>query len=107
MPATLTDADYWRVLFPLVHILGVAADVHLINLHRAREFVVRLFHCLADAVTEVPRGLVGDAEHSLDLVCGNPFARFCHQIGHEEPLRQRQMRVMEDRSHSHGELVAA
>lgn len=105
--AALTNANHGRVLLPLIRVLGVTADVHLINFHGAREFVLRLFHGLADAMAEVPRGFVGDAEHSLDLISGDAFARFGHQVGNEKPLRQRQMGVMEDRSHGHGELIAA
>lgn len=105
--AALTNADDWRVLLPLVRVLGVATDVHLVNFNRAFELMVRLFHGLADAVTEIPRGLVGDAEHSLNLVCGDAFARFGNQVRDEKPFRQRQVRVMKDRADRHRELVAA
>lgn len=105
--AALPNAHDWRVFLPLVRILCVTADIHLINFHGALEFVLCLFHCFADAVTEIPRRLIRQAEHSLDLVCRNPLARFGNQISDEKPFREREMRVMEDRSYGHGELIAA
>lgn len=107
MPAAFADADYWRVFLPFVGILGVTSDVHLIDFDRARELVFRFFHRFANAVTEIPRRLVRDAEHSFDLVGRDALARFGNQVGDKKPLRERQMRVMEDRSHGYRELVLA
>lgn len=105
--ATLTDAHDGRVLLPLVRVLGMASDVHLVNFNCALEFVVRFFHSFADAMAEVPRRLVRDAKHSFDLIRGDALARFRNQVGHKKPLRQRQMRVVEDRSYGRGELIMA
>lgn len=107
MSAALADADYWRVFLPLVCVLGVASDVHLVDLDRSLEFVIRFFHRFADAVAEVPRCLVGDAQHSLDLIRGDALARFRNQVGHQEPFGERKMRVMEDRPDRHRELIVA
>jgi len=107
MPATLTDAHHRLMLLPLVRVLRVTADVHLVNLNRALEFVFGLFHCLADAMAEIPRSLVRSADHALDLIRRNPLARFGKQIRNEEPFSERQMRVVKDRAYSHGELVFA
>jgi len=106
-PAALSDADDRRVLLPLVFVLCVTTDVHLINFDRARQLVLCFFHCLADAMAQIPRGLVGDSEHSLDLIRAHSLARFRKQVDNEKPLSQRQMRVMEDGSNRHRKLVAA
>src|SRR5216683_3390583 len=110
MPIALPDADYGSLVYELVFVAlasALAADVRFINFDRASHLVFRLSHSSADAMAEIPRRLVRDAEHSLHLVRGNPLAGFGHQIGNQEPFGQRQMGIVEDRSHGHGELVAA
>jgi hypothetical protein len=68
-------------------------------------------HGCADTMTEIPRGFVGAfvlaPNRSPDLVSRDSFAGFTKQQGHHEPFSERQVRVMEDRTYSDGELVIA
>src|SRR5437588_571275 len=64
-------------------------------------------HSLADAMAEIPRGLVADSKHSLNLIRTDSFARFRHQVGNKKPFRQRQMRVVKDSPYRRGELILA
>src|SRR5216684_1395011 len=110
MPISLADADNGSLVYELVSVafaFALSADVCLIHLDRASQLMFCLSHSGADAMAEIPRRLVGDAEHALHLVGGNPLAGFSHQIGNEEPLRQREMGIVEDGSHGYGELIAA
>lgn len=107
MTAPLPDANYGLMLLPLIRVLSVTADIHLIHFDSALELMVRFFHCLANSMAEIPCCLVRDAEHSFDLISGHALARFGHQIGHEKPFRQGQVRIVEDRSNGNRELVFA
>ncbi len=105
--ATLANADDWRVLLPLVFVLCVTANAHLIDFNRALEFVLRFRHCLADSMAQVPCGLIGNPEHPFNLIGTHSLAGFRHQIGNQEPFRQREMGVVEDRTDRDGELIFA
>ena len=72
-----------------------------------QRFGIRVSHGLADAVAEIPRGLVRHAQHPLHLVCAHTLLRFAHQEDRHEPLRQRQVRVVEDGARRDREAVAA
>jgi len=107
MSAALTNADYRDVLLPLIGIVRVTADVHLIDFYGAREFMIRLCHRLADAVTEIPRRLVSHTQGALELVCRHTLAALTKQVGAEKPLPQVQMCIVEDGCCGNGELVMA
>src|ERR1035437_1803498 len=69
-----------------------AAHIGFVNFNRAAQLSWSGFgHCCSNTMTEIPRRLVVDSKHSLDLVSRNPLARFRHQIGNIEPLPQWQV----------------
>jgi len=105
--AAFTDADYRGVFLPLVGVLRVAPDVHLIDFHGAREFVIRFCHRLADAVTEIPRRLVAHAQSALELVRRHTLPALAEQVGAKKPLPQVQMRIVKDGRCGDSELVMA
>ena len=58
-------------------------------------------------MAEIPRRLVRNRQRALELVRGNAFLRFAHQIDRKEPFPERQMRIVKDRASGYGELIAA
>ena len=88
---------------------GLAADPRFVSFdHGAvKRLVTGVSHRRANPVTEIPRGLVGNANGAFDLVCRNPLFRFQHDVGREKPFPQRQFRVMQNRPGHHGKLIAA
>jgi len=64
-------------------------------------------HSRTDTMAEIPRGLIGHANSSLDLIRRYAFLRFRHHVDRQKPLPERQMAVMEDRACRHGEMVVA
>lgn len=108
--AALPDAQYDLLLLSPAAPMSprFAADESLIHLDNTAEFFrLRFGHCVSDSVTEIPRGLITDTKHSLDLIGRHSLARFRHQIGNEEPFGEREVRVMEYSANSHGELIVA
>ena len=105
MAAALTNADYWRVFLPLVGVLCVAADVHLVHFNRASEFMIDLSHSLADSVAEIPCGFVTDSKCALELVSRHPLSALTEQVSAEKPLPQIQMCIVEDGCCGNTELV--
>ncbi len=86
----------------------LAAYVGLINLDCAAEFLWSHFqHCSTDSVTQMPSGLIASVEIALELIRGDTFFGFAHEVGSGKPFRQRQVGVVKDSSRSYGELVAA
>lgn len=71
--------------------------------HRAIYF----FHCGTDAVTEIPCGFVANSDCAFDLIGTHALACFHQEQNCHEPSSQRKMRIIEDRSRRHGELIAA
>jgi len=55
----------------------------------------------------VPSGFVGDFKLALELFRGDAFLGRTDHVDGEEPLGQRQVRIVEDGPDSGGELVAA
>src|SRR5262245_48639739 len=72
---------------------------------RARERL--LLHGFAETVRHKPGGLVGDAEHAVELVRRDALLAGRHQIGSEQPLAQRDMRALKHSPDRHRELAAA
>ena len=64
-------------------------------------------HGGTDAMAEVPRCLIADSQGSLDLIRGHSLTRLAEQQCGEKPLLERQVRIIEDRAGSHGELIIA
>jgi len=108
MAAALTNADDRSLVLKLALVTALlSADVGFVNLDCAGEFVPRFGHRSADSVTEVPCSLVGDAKHSLDLICRHSLTRFAQQVRSSKPLWQRQVGIVEDSPGHYRELVAA
>lgn len=110
LPAALDRAEHHRLVPPptLPDMATMATDQRLIYFDRPLERDrVRFLHRLADAVAEIPSRLVTDAEGALKLIGRDAFPRLAHQVNRREPFRQGEMRVVEDASSGHAELVAA
>lgn len=105
-----TDHDFLVVVTMRPSLASVdATNERLIHLDFATEReTLYLRHRRSDAVAEIPRGLIGlEAERALNLASGHSFLGFAEQDRSKEPSGQREMRVVEDRVHSNGELVLA
>jgi hypothetical protein len=110
--ATLTDADYDFFVIPAMFLALaaiLAAHERLIHFDFAAEFgFIALYHGSADAVAEVPRGLVSfDSERALNLAGTHSFLGFTQQHGSEEPSRKRQVGIVKDGVYGNAELVFA
>ena len=94
---------------PLADVLPATADIGLVHLDDAGEQTVafEFLERFANAVTQVPRGLVRDFERALHLVRGDTLPRLDHQVERHEPLEEREVRVVEDGPGRRRELVAA
>jgi hypothetical protein len=86
---------------------ALAAVPSLIGLDDPGELHPVVGHRGADAMAEIPGGLIGDAQHPLQLVCANALLGLAHDVDGKEPLPQRQLRVVEDGADADAELVAA
>jgi len=87
---------------------GFATDIRFIHFDFAVEHrPIRLHHRSAYAMAEIPSRLVAYSERSLNLAGRHALFRFAEEQGSQKPLRQRQVRVVEDRSGSCAELIVA
>lgn len=108
-PALDGPGDPRLVVAPVLALL-LPADHRLVDLdhaneRRAGERIVA--HRLADAVAQVPRRLIGDTEGPLELAGADPLLALAHQVDGDEPLPQRKVRAMHNRSRRHAELIVA
>ena len=98
----ITSCTLWLVLRTFRTYEG------FINFDRSfQQFGVGIPDGGADAVAEIPSGLIGDLQDALQLVRRYPLAGFTHQVDCGKPLLERKVGIMEDRSSGNGELVAA
>ena len=76
-------------------VLGLAADIGFIDfdycIGTAAEWTRGLVHGFADAVAHEPSGLVGDAEHTVDLMGAHAFLAGRQHVGREQPLVERHL----------------
>jgi hypothetical protein len=88
-------------------VLRLAADEGFIDLDDAHELAeVLTGETGADAVTHVPSGLVRAETHvAVDLQCADPLLARQHKVDDAEPVAQRLIRVLEDRSDDRREAV--
>jgi hypothetical protein len=94
-----------------VHVLFLAADVRLVNLHRvfgvAAEFSLPGLHHLPDAVQHEPSRLLSDPNCLGHLVGADPvLAIGQHPEGHH-PLVETDRGILENRPNLEGELLLA
>ena len=87
---------------------GFSADIGFIHFDSTVQHgPLYFFHSSADAVAEIPSGLVADLDRSPYLVSRNSFLAFDHQIDGQKPFPKRQMCVVKDRSTSDRKLITA
>ena len=104
MPIKLADNDNSSSIF----IFQLARASGPLSANMARELMaVNVGHRSTDSVAKIPRSLVGDSEGSLNLMGTHSVAGFTKQICCNEPLPQRQVRVMENCAIRHGKLIVA
>lgn len=108
----LTNADndlFLDVLAPVFFEVALfSADIGFVHLDSAvKHRLIYFFHGGANAMTEIPRGLVAHSQGALDLIRGHSFASFAEQESCEEPFLQRQVGIVEDRAGGHAELIVA
>src|SRR5206468_2595145 len=84
-------------------------DVCFITFNNAaQKFTVSIIlNRLADAVAKIPSGLVGHAQVPLELQSRDTLFRFTDKIDRDEPLAERQMRVMEYCPGGYAKVIAA
>ena len=110
--AALLDANN-HFLFVVLQALPMfaalyAANESLIHLHNAIQWLrIDFLHRSANAMAEIPCSLVGDAEDALQLVGAHAFLGLAEKVDAQEPLPQRQVQIVKDRSGGDGELIAA
>lgn len=108
----LTDTENGALLgstSALGESLTASAYIRFIHLNFAVQHgLVARGHCSADSVAEVPCGFVAsESKGALNLAGRHALFGFADQQCGDEPFRQRQVRVVEDRARSHGELIIA
>ena len=90
------------------HAASLPTDVGLVHFHNAaQKLAVGVPHGSADAVAQVPSGLIGDVQGALHLESADTLLALRHEIDSEEPLGERQMRVVEDCAGRNRKMVVA
>ena len=85
-----------------------SADIGLVNLNLSVQHGLLSFdHRGADAVAEIPRGLVAHPDCALHLAGGHSLLGFAEQMRGQEPFGEREMRIVEHGAGCDGELVVA
>ena len=91
-----------------VAVLGLPADIGLVNFHDTRQLAELLIpHGGSDSMTHVPRSPVGaTSDHTVNLECADSLLAAAHEEDDLEPSPQRIIGVLEDRAHQRRESVA-
>src|SRR5215204_1577955 len=92
VPAALqgshNDSFVTRIAAPFA--LDLAADERFIGLYYAfQELGIYLVQGSADAMAEIPGGLVGDSDSTLELVCGDALLALYDEVDCKKPFPQR------------------
>src|SRR3546814_3872544 len=89
-------------------VLCLAADIGFIGFDDARRRVAAKraigivgLHRFTDAVAHEPSSFVGDAEHTLDLLCAHALLAGAKQMIAEQPFVKGNLRAFKDRSEEH------
>lgn len=95
-------------------VLRLTADVGFIGFDDARGSIAAKraigaigFHGLANAVAHEPRGLVGDAQHTFDLLGAHALLGRAKQVIAEQPFVKGNLRALKDGADGDGILLAA
>lgn len=108
LPLTNPDYDLFVSRSASALTMRATADISFVHLNNSTEFrLVNFSHCSANPMAEIPRSFVGGPNGALNLASGNAFLGFAEDCNRNEPLPQRQVRVMEDRARRDAELVMA
>lgn len=90
---------------------AVVADERLVHFDRAAVAAhgrqIAGTHGFADAMSQEPRGLVGDAQHAVQLMGADALLAGAHEIDRLERLVERDMGALEDGADLDRELLAA
>src|SRR5690349_21129201 len=84
----------------LVHESRLSADEGLIDFDFTSELLkeISILHGKPDALLHEPRGLLGDAESAVNLVAADAVLAIGFHPNADQPLVQRQRRVLHDRA---------
>ena len=110
--ATLDGTSHPRlVAFVSVTLaFGPSAYQRLVHFHDTQERGACegiVSHGPTDAVAQIPGGLVGDSQGSVELIGAHALFGFAHQVDRQEPLTQWKVGVVHDGSRRDAELIAA
>lgn len=104
----LANADNNRLVTSWPPPTRFPAYIGFIYFHDSAKLLLRrLQHGRSDAVAEVPRSFIADFKLALHLIGRHTLARLAKQIRRKEPLPERQVGIVEDRSSGGAKLVAA
>ena len=84
----------------LVLVAFLAADERLVHLDRASELFALVIPCFAQAVREVPRGLLRDPEVAVELHAAHALEVRGEQVGRERPRLVPEVRAFHHRFRS-------
>jgi hypothetical protein len=88
-------------------VFGQAADESFIDFDDSAELINILHESHADLVAHKPSGVIRTEAHvAIDLQSAHAFLARKHEMDHAEPLPQRLVRVLENRSGDVGKAVA-
>lgn len=88
--------------------LVLPTDIGFVHLKfSVQHRLICLCHGCPDAVAKIPSRLIANTERALNLAGGHSFFSFAQQMCSQEPLRQRQMRIVKNCSRRYAKLVAA
>ena len=110
--ATLDGTSHPRlVAFVSVTLaFGSSAYQRLVHFHDTQERGTCegiVSHGLTDAVAQIPSGLVGDSQSSVELIGAHALFGFAHQVDRQKPLTQWKVGIVHDGSRRDAELIAA
>lgn len=90
---------------------GLATDKGLIRFNRlaARPHQAATIglHGLADTLSHEPRRLVGNPQHTLNLLAADALFAGTHQLGEHDPLVKGNLAALKDSAYGHGKLLTA
>lgn len=103
-----TNGDCFVATIPAPMTANLSADIGFVHFHNApQKLAVGITHRGADAMAQMPSGLVSDVQRPLDLQCGDSLFAFGHQVDRQKPFLQRQVAIVEDRASGNGKVILA
>src|SRR5437667_68124 len=113
-PAAALDQRHYGFLWRrsrISAVLGFATRKGLVALDElafaTKRLWIDLAHCLADTMRHKPRGLVGNAEGAMQLMCREPLFAGRHQAIGQNPFVERNVAALHDGSDRHRESLIA